>query len=247
MGAKKIKISKKEVQKALKAEELAKVPVLSKEWIEERSTKILTGLGILVLLVGAFWGFNAYRVSQDQQARLEYANALQTWPGEQTADPQAWQQVISALEKYLADHAGRAPAANAELDLARAYFQTGQYEKALKATRNVFDQRTRDPNLRFLAQYQLAFIYEALQQTDEALAQWQALSANEASGLSREALWNMARLYADKGDPAKAEEYGELALKAAGAYPDPAIIRTELASLKVKSRQATGGPAGSGQ
>lgn len=56
MGAKKIKISKKEVQKALKAEELAKVPVLSKEWIEERSTRILTGLGILVLLVGAFGG-----------------------------------------------------------------------------------------------------------------------------------------------------------------------------------------------
>ena len=247
MGAKKIKISKKEVLKARKAEELAQIPVLSKQWIEERSTKIFSGLGVVLLLLGAIWGFNAYGASKEQRARLEYARVLQNWPAGENTDLQAWQQIIPALETYLSEYSGTAPANNAELDLARAYFQAQQYENALKTSKKVLDQRAHEQNLKFLAQYQLAFIYEALNKTDEALAQWQALTGNEASGLSKEAFWNMARLYARKGDHAKAAEYCESALKAPGAYPNPALIQTELASLKLKSNQPAGGSVATGQ
>lgn len=246
MGAKKIKISKKEVQKARKAEELAQIPVLSKEWIEERRTKILAGLGILLLLLGAVWGFNSYSTSREQRASQEYAKVMQQWPGEQHADLQAWQQLIAALEIYVGEYSGTAPANDAELDLARAYFQTQQYENALKISKKVLDQKTSQQTLKFLAQYQLAFIYEALSKTDEALAQWRALIGNEASGLSREAFWNMARLYATQGDYFKAAEQCELALSAPGTYPNPALIQTELAALKRKSLQPAA-PSGSGQ
>ncbi len=237
MGAKKIKISKKEILKARKAEEEAQVPVLSREWIEERSTRILTGLGILLLLLGAIWGFNAYSASKEQRARLEYAKVLQGWPVDENATLQAWQQIIPALEAYLNEYSDTAPASSAQLDLARAYFQAQQHENALKTAKKVLEQRSLEKTLKSLAQYQLAFIYEALDRTDEALAQWQVLSGGEASGLTKEAFWNMARLFARQGNFAKAAESCELALKAPGTYPSPVLLQTELASLKLKGNQ----------
>ncbi len=238
MGAIRIKISKKEAEKAKKALELARVPVLSQEWIKEHTNKILAGLGALLLLLGIIWGFSAYGTSKEQRARLEYAKVLQNWPQDKNADPQVWPQIITALETYVKEYSGTATANDAELDLANAYFQTQQFENALKYNKKVLEQRSRDQSLKFPAQYQLAFIYEALGRTDEALSQWQALKANEASGLSKEALWNMARLYAQQGDYAKAVEHNELALKAPGGYPNPALIQDELASLKLKVKPA---------
>lgn len=246
MGAKKIKISKKEILKARKAEEEAQIPVLSREWIEERSTKILTGLGVLLLLLGAVWGFNAYQASKEQRARLEYAKVLQGWPADDNATLQVWQQIIPALEAYLSEYSGTDPATNAEFDLARAYFQVQQYEKALNTTKRLLEQRTLEKSLKFLAHYQLALTYGALNRTDEALAQWQMLADSEPSGLTKEAFWNIARVYAGQGNFAKAAESCELALKAPGTYPNPVLIQTELASLKLKSHQPAG-QGGSGQ
>lgn len=234
MGAKKIRISKKEVQKAKKAEELAAIPVLSREWIEERLNKILVALGAILLIVGVFWGFNAYGSSKEQRARLEYAKAIQNWPADDNASPQVWQQVVTGLETYLAEHSGTAPAEDAQLDLARACFQLRQYENALKYSQKVLNQSSRNQTLKFLAQYQLAFIYEALGKTEEALTQWNLLKGAETSPLNREALWNMARLYIKQGNSAKAAENYELALKAPGGYPDSTLLQAELASLKLK-------------
>lgn len=240
MGAKRIKISKKEAQKAKKAEELAATPLLSKEWIEEHTNKILAGLGALLLAMGLFWGYNAYGASKEQRARLEYAKVVQSWPADDNASSQAWKQVITGLETYLKEYSGMAPVEDAQFDLARAYFQTRQYENALKYAQKALDQRPRNQTLKFLAQYQLAFIYEALGKTDEALAQWNALKGTEAPQLSKEAYWNIARLHAKQGNSAKAAENYELALKAPGGYPNSALVQTELASLKLKMNVSGG-------
>ena len=240
MGAKKIKISKKEAQKAKKAEELAAIPMLSKEWIEEHTNKILAGLGALLLVMGLVWGFNAYGASKERRARMEYSKVVQNWPADDNASSQGLQQIITGLETYLKEHSGTAPVEDAQLDLARAYFQTRQYENALKYAQKALDQRHRSQTLKLLTQYQLAFIYEALGKTDEALAQWNALKGTEAPQLSKEAYWNIARLYAKQGNPAKATENYELALKAPGGYPNSALVQTELASLKLKMNVSGG-------
>jgi len=234
LGAKKIKVSKKEIQRAKKAEELAAIPMLSREWIEQHLNKILAGLGALLLILAVVWGFNAYGASKERSARLEYAKVLQYWPADDNASSQAWPQVIAGLESYLKEHSGEAPAENAQLDLARAYFQTKQYENALKYAQKALDQRPRSQTLKLLAHYQLAFIYEELGKTDEALAQWNTLKGTEAAQLSREAYWNSARLYAKQGNSAKALENYELALKTPGSYPNSTLVQTELASLKLK-------------
>ncbi len=246
MGAKKIKISKKEAQKALKAQEAARVPVLSREWMEEHATKVIAGGVALLVILGVFWGFNAYGSSKERRARLDYAKVLQKWPGEQKADSQSWQAVITELQTYLNEHSGTAPETDAQLDLARAYFQAGQFENALQGNQKVLGQVQRDQTLKFLAQYQLAFVYEALGRLDEAMNQWNALKAGKASELSKEADWNIARLYAKKGEYSKALEQYEAALKDPGSYPSTPLIQSELASLKLKI-DASGGKKESGQ
>jgi len=239
LGAKKIKISKKEALKAQKALELATVPVLSKEWIELHFTKVLTGLAALLLVIGMLWGFNAYGASKERRARLDYAVTMQNWPSDENSTRQAWEKVITDLERYLKEYSGTPPAMDAQLDLARAYFQTQQYENALQRTKKVLDQSPRD-NLRLLAQYQLAPTLEALGKTDEAITLWNDLKSKDSPELTREADWNIARLYARKGDYAKAAEEYDAALKVSGSYPNSALIQDELASLKLKMGSAGG-------
>jgi predicted negative regulator of RcsB-dependent stress response len=239
LGAKKIKISKKEAQKAQKALELAATPMLSKEWMEEHFTKILLGLGVLLLVLGAFWGFKAYGESKERLAQLDYAQVVQNWPGDENSTRESWEKTISELDKFLMEHSGTGPANNAQLDLARAYFQTQQYEKALNWNKKVLDQGPRDQGVKFLAQYQLAFTYEALSKTDEAITLWNDLRGNASPELQKEADWNRARLYARKGDYPKAAELYETALKAPGNYPSSALLQDELASLKFKMNAPT--------
>ncbi len=246
MGAKKIKISKKEAQKAQKALEQATITVLSKDWIELHLNKILAGLVVLCLVLGGVWGFTAYGQSKERRAQVDYAKVLQNWPGDENSTSQAWWMIISELERFLKDHSGTVPVNDAQLDLARAYFQTQQYENAQNWNKKVLDLLPRDQRLKILAQYQQAFVYEALGKTDEAITLWNDLKGNDSSELKKEADWNLARLYARKGDYSKAAEQYEISLKAAGSYPSPALLQDELASLKVKMNAPTA-QKGSGQ
>jgi predicted negative regulator of RcsB-dependent stress response len=233
LGAKKIKGSKKDAQKVI--EELATNPTLSKEWMHQHSTKILAGLVAVLLVVGVFWGFKAYGESKERRARLDYLKILQKWPGEEDTDPKAWEAVIAGLEIYIKGHDGVATARGAQLDLAGAYFEAQQYENAFKWNKKVLDERPRDQGFKLLAQYQMALIYEAMGKTEEALAAWNALKGDESSALNREADLNIARLYARKGEYAKAADQYQMALKAPGGYPGADLIQNELASLKLKS------------
>ncbi len=239
MGIKKIKIPKKEALKAQKALELAATPAFSKEWIEQHFNRILAGLVALCLVLGGFWGFNAYGQSKERRAQVDYAKVLQRWPGDDNSTRQAWEKLIPELEKFLADHSGTAPVKDAQLDLARAYFQIQQYENALNWNKKVLDQAAGDQGLKILAQYQQAFTYEALGKTDEAIALWNNLKGTESSELKKEADWNLARLYAQKGEYAKAAEQYEILLKAPGNYPSPALLQDERASLNSKMKAPT--------
>jgi predicted negative regulator of RcsB-dependent stress response len=239
LGAKKIKIPKKEALKAQKAMELAANPILSREWLEEYSTRILAGVGALLLVLGILWGFSAYGTSKEQSARLAYSRALQAWPGDTSSDRQAWEKVISDLQAFLKEHSETASMIDARLDLARAYLQTQQYEDALKWNKSVLDNLPRDQDLKFLAQYQQAFILEALGKTDEAITLWTALKGDASSEISKEADWNIARLYARKGEDSKAVEQYETAMKAKGSYPSADLLQLELASLKLKMKAPT--------
>jgi tetratricopeptide (TPR) repeat protein len=246
LGAKKIKISKKDALKAQKALELAVVPVLSMEWLELHLKKILAGLAALLLVVGILWGFNAYGESKERRGRLDYAVVMQNWPTDENGTLQAWEKVITELERYLKEYSGAPPVIDAQLDLARAYFQTKQYQDALKWTQKVLDQSPRDGGMKLLAQYQLAPTLEALGKTDEAINLWNALKSKDTPQLAKEADYNTARLYFRKGEYAKAAEEYEAALKDSSSYPDSALIQDELASLKLKMG-AAGGQKGSGQ
>jgi predicted negative regulator of RcsB-dependent stress response len=239
LGTRKIRIPKKEALKAQKALELAVNPVLSKEWIEEHSSRILAGVGVLLLILGILWGFNAYRNSAEERARIAYSKVQQNWPGDASSDRQAWDKVISELQTFLKEHSETASKLDAQLDLARAYFQTQQYEDALKWNKSVLDQASTDQDLKLLARYQQAFALEALGKDEEAINVWTALKGNGSSEITREADWNLARIYARRGDYSKAAEQYETAMKAKGGYPAADLLQLELASMKLKMKAPT--------
>lgn len=233
MGAKKIKIAKKD---ALKKEETALFSERVKDWLNDHY-RVLGGIviGVFLVLILA-WGFNAYGEAKERRARGDYAQVLKTWPDEDNADPKAWERVAPELEKFIGEYEGTRPALNAQLDLSRAYYQMGKYEESIKWGTRVLEKLSSKDELGPLAMYQLAMTYQASGDIDRALEQWSALKAQGFSENSREIDWYMARLYAKKGDQAKARDHYEQALKASGSYPGTAVLEEELASLGIKSK-----------
>jgi predicted negative regulator of RcsB-dependent stress response len=234
LGTKKIKISKKEALKAQKAQESAQIPIFSREWLEEHASRIFIAAGALLLILGILWGYNAYAASKERRARLDYAKVLQNWPVDENSDRAIWEQVAAELEGFVKEHSGTPPAQDAQLDLARACFQSQQFEKALQWNKKVLDEQPRDDGFKLLAQYQLAATYKALGRVDDAIALWGLIKSKSSPEIAKEADWNLAGLYAGKGEYTKAVEHYESALKASGGYPGSALIQEELASVKLK-------------
>ena len=115
--------------------------MLSKEWIEEHTNKILAGLGALLLLLGSSGDSTPTVLPRSNGPVSSTLKSCRTGPQDKNADPQVWPQIITALETYLKEYSGTAPANDAELDLANAYFQTQQYENALKYNKKVLEQQ----------------------------------------------------------------------------------------------------------
>jgi predicted negative regulator of RcsB-dependent stress response len=206
-----------------------------KAWAETHTHHIAVAVIVVLVILLGLWGTEAYRNSKEKNARAAYAQLSQGWPKQENFDPKIWEKMIPELEKYIGEHQGTAPALDAQMDLASAYFHTQRYEDALKWEKKILENVPSDDGLRFLATYRMALTYEALGRTDEAIAQWTALKTEGSSGFSREMYWHLGRLYAKKNDHARAIEQYEEALQSTGAYPDSALLQDELSSLKLKA------------
>lgn len=229
MGAKKIRLSKKEIAKA---KEPVGNPVLSREWLQEHLKKIIAGVAAVAILAVVVWGVDAYGRHQESAAREAYAQILQQWPKEPTVDRQTWEKLIAPLQEFIKKHPRSAPAINAKLSLGQACFYSGQYDAALQWTKEVLERLGSGKDLTLPAYYQVAAIYQTLGKVDDAVAAWNRLKAEAPPELQREAAWNLALLHERKGDEAKALEYFEEALKTSGAYPPTPLLQGQIASLR---------------
>ena len=232
MSVKKIKAAKKSLDLQ---EGLPSLFERYKAWMEEHPYPILGVVVAGLIVVFVYWGVNSYRGSKEEKARAAYAQVVKDWPGEEASDPKGIEKVLPGLEKFVEQHQGTRSALNARLDLARAYFQVRRYDDALKWGKAVLDETSPKDELKALAQYQIALTSQALGKADEAISQWNALKSEGLTGLGREIDWYLAKLYAGKGDFAKAVEQYEAALKDTGPYPSTAQLQDELSATKLKT------------
>ena len=230
MGAKKIKPVRK----------LQKKPVLpadtaferAMKWAEKNSLTVV-GAGALVLLAAvSIWGLNVHAHSKQAAARSDYGVMASGLPAEGKGTAADWEKMIPDLQKFIAAHKGTAPALNARIDLAKAFFETRRYEDAVKTGREALDLAPSGYGLRPLIIYQLAYAYESAGKLDEAAGEWTSLKKLGMRDLEREADWNLGRISESKKDFAGAVEMYRLASEAPGEYPPASLVDQRIAGIK---------------
>lgn len=256
MGTRKIKGPRKPEGKL--AIDLSRSEQL-REWAEQHASK-LVGAGVaLLVLIAVTWGISYYRETVKRNQMAEYAQLMSRWPGQDeqkagTSPPpvntQELEKLIPELQQFANENRGSQIGAKAQVDLARAYFETGKYEEAVKHALEALDSLPGDLDLRVLARYQLALTYAAMGKTEEAAAAWNALRGEGLKGITREALWQLGMLHARAGDFTRAVECYEEALKIEGTYPATQLLQSELLALKARTgpgESAGENSAGTGQ
>lgn len=229
MSPKRIKPEKKFVGKIESPSELAET---LKERIEKHQNKLLISAVVCLLIVAGVFGFNSYNSSRERTAEASYAGIVKNWPEGEDASPNALEPLTVELEKHIAEFGTTISSRSARLDLARACFELGRYEDALKWGRKVLDESSRDRSIMLLARYQVALTLEAMGKPDEALTYWTALRTQGDMSLTREVEWHLGKSAMRRGDDGKAVEHYENALRAEGIYPGDPLLRGDLALAK---------------
>ena len=230
MGAKKIKPVKK----------LQKKPVLppdtafekAKRWADKNYTIVFGACAAILFTIIAVWGFSAHDRSKQVRAQSNYAMLLYRLPAEGKGSPADWEKLIPDLQSFISEHAGTAPALNARIELAKAFFETKRYEDAIKTGEAALNLAPAGNSLRPLIMYQLGYAYESAGKPDEAANEWNSLKQLGMQDLEREADWNLGRIFEGKKEFAKAAEMYRLASREPGDYPPAALIDSQIARLK---------------
>jgi tetratricopeptide (TPR) repeat protein len=229
LGVKKIKPVKK----------LQKKPVAvdtafdkAKKWADKNyATVIGVGAAILFTCI-SIWGFNAHDRSKQAHAQSDFGMLVPRLPVEGKGTVADWEKVIPDLQKFISEHKGTAPALNARVELAKAFFETKRYEDAIKTGQEVLELAPPGHGLRPLILYQLAYAYEAAGKYDDAASQWNSIKQLGMPDLEREADWNLGRIFEGKKDFTKAVEMYQLASRAPGDYPSAALIDQQMTKVK---------------
>lgn len=229
MGRMKIKTDSKDV---LKLEEKLKVPEAALSWLQARRQWFVGGgIAVLVVLV-LVWAYASYEQVRGRRAQMQYAQILSKIASQNDPHAQAWVPLIAELKQLCESYRGTKAALCAQLDLAQAYYQTGQYDPAVMWDLKSLQDLKANPAAQALARLRLVLSYRALNRLDEALAQCEAVQKMSLPSLSREVQWQMGQIYAAKQDTVRAAEYYQKALAEAGTYPAQAIIQEGLARLR---------------
>ncbi len=230
MGAKKIKPVKKLQKK------LALPPdttfAKAKKWADNNYAIVVSACAAILLTVIAVWGFSANDRSKQARAQSDYGLLVSTLPDEGKGSPADWEKLIPDLRKFISGHGNTAPALNARIELAKAFFETKRYGDAIKTGEEALKLAPAGQSLRPLILYQLGYAYESAGKPDEAANEWTSLKQLGLQDLEREADWNLGRIFEGKKEFDRAAEMYQLASKAPGDYPPAALIDQQIASVK---------------
>ncbi len=121
-------------------------------------------------------------------------------------DPKkAYQGVKDDFEKFLQQYSGKIAAKVARSAFANICYDAGELTKAIELYQSAMTDFGTDPSLKASISNGLAYAYEANKDDANALKYFEMASESE-SPVKGEALFNVARLYAKKGDTAKSIE-----------------------------------------
>lgn len=230
MGARKVKPYQKTQKKTALAPDTAFERV--REWAEQNTVAVICAGAVIVLAGLLVWGFIAHERSNEARARSDYGLIASRLHAASKGGPAEWEKLIPDLRKFISAHGGTAPALDARIDLAKAYFETKRYGDAIKTGEEALKLAPPGNSLRPLILYQLGYAYESDGKPDKAAEVWTSLKQLDVPELEREADWNLGRIYEGKKEFAKAAEMYEFASEAPGDYPSATVLSQQIAVVK---------------
>jgi predicted negative regulator of RcsB-dependent stress response len=234
LGAKKIRAIKPVVKKSAPLPPETQIERL-KEWADKNYALIVGALALVVCIMLAAWGIGAYEGSKQTRAQADYSALAAKFPVETKGTQAEWEKLVPDLQKFISDHKGTHAAVNAQIELAKAFFETKKYEDSIKEASEAMKSIPSGDGLKPLINYQLAYAYEASGKLDQAADAWTELKNSGLMGIEREADYNLGRIYAEKKDFSKAAEMYQTASQVPGDYPSPALVDQELARARSES------------
>lgn len=228
MGAKKIKVRKKDTEKA---DEILSFSQQMLEWGRRHASLLMGAVGGLVIVLLVSWAVGAYSDMKERRAQRELAALWRDTEALDAKDEAALKDHLNRLQLVAEKHDGTAAAAGAALTMTRLLFDSGRYEEALQWYDRAGKGFPKEAAAEVIMSYGRLMCLESMGRVEEALAGWATLAEVVEGGLKREALWHQARMTAAKGDREKAQQLYEAALQVKGFYPEDAFLRAEKSRL----------------
>jgi predicted negative regulator of RcsB-dependent stress response len=204
----------------------------AKKWADKNYTLVIGICAAILFTIVSVWGFIGHDRSKQARAQSDYGLLAQRLPAEGKGSSADWEKLVPDLRKFISEYNNTAPALNARIELAKAYFETKRYADAVKTGEEALSLAPSGHNLRPLIMYQLGYAYEAAGKTDEAARMWTSLQKLGMPEFEREADWNLARIFESKKEFDKAVEMYQLASRSPGDYPPAALIDQQIATAK---------------
>lgn len=162
------------------------------EIYEDHRAKVIAGLGLVLVLVAAIWGWQFFKERQDNKAAEEFGAGAGLYRA------QKYREAISVFDK-VAEYRWSHYASFAHLYEANSYIALNDFNKALTAAQRFISATSPDSVYRQIGLVTLAFIEESKGQTKEALQHY--AEAERINGAFKDrALLGKARMSEQTGD-----------------------------------------------
>ncbi len=191
-------------------------------WLKHHRTIVIGSVAAVVVLVAGVWIGVTVSESRRVQATQLFGEALDVRNAEVAADPS--KAAPTATPPVFASKTDRAKAArdafqkvvdqassSGAADLARFYVADldvtlGEADKALPIFQKLGDDLSPEDSLYFLAVERAAYLLEQKGDTAGAIRTWEKLTGSNKRFYADHALYQLARIHADKGEVDKARE-----------------------------------------
>jgi predicted negative regulator of RcsB-dependent stress response len=220
MAAQKKSISRKEMLK--KPDEFITTSNRIAHWVTDHYQKVIWIGTVVVLVVGAFFGYRAYAAYQEKQGREAYFAALEL--SEIT-------QKIKKLSSVTADYPRTLGAQKAWISLGHLYYQQKDFTGALNAYRSALSRGKLPPEFQSLINESLAYVLEEKGDLKGAADAFSQLMKGSDPLLKENANLNLARVQVKLGQAKEAKSTYQAFLK---SFPDSIyapLVRDRLAKM----------------
>jgi tetratricopeptide (TPR) repeat protein len=179
------------------------------EFIIRQKVKLISGLTIVFLAIAIVTGVYYFR-NRSEALAFNELNKCETKYNEQikTNSPQeVYEAVHTDYQRIRKDHQGTVAAKMSTIRLADICYNAERFDDAVSLYQSALPDFSDDPFLKSIILNGLAYSYEAVNNTPEAIKYFEMVASDDTSAMKDGALYNLGRIYSENGDTQKSMEF----------------------------------------